>query len=89
MTGARRTPLVAALPKMVFPFLVILPGMIAIALGTAAAGTNGGRGIIPAKLGANGAPVLDAAGRAVLDYDLATPMMLIKLFPEGMLGPAT
>ena len=86
MTGARRTPLVAALPKMVFPFLVILPGMIAIALGTAAAGTNGGRGIIPAKLGANGAPVLDAAGRAVLDYDLATPMMLIKLFPEGMLG---
>jgi SSS family solute:Na+ symporter len=30
--------------------------------------------------------VLDAAGRAVLDYDLATPMMLIKLFPEGMLG---
>jgi SSS family solute:Na+ symporter len=86
MTGARRTPLVAALPKMVFPFLVILPGMIAIALGTAAAGAGGGQGIIPAKLGANGAPVLDAAGRAVLDYDLATPMMLIKLFPEGMLG---
>ena len=86
MTGARRTPLVAALPKMVFPFLVILPGMIAIALGTAAAGANGGQGIIPAKLAANGAPVLDAAGRAVLDYDLATPMMLIKLFPEGMLG---
>jgi SSS family solute:Na+ symporter len=46
----------------------------------------GSQGIIPAKLGANGAPVLDAAGRAVLDYDLATPMMLIKLFPEGMLG---
>jgi SSS family solute:Na+ symporter len=82
MTGARRTPLVAALPKMFFPFLVILPGMIAIALGTGA----GNQGIIPAKLAANGAPVLDAAGRAVLDYDLATPMMLIKLFPEGMLG---
>jgi SSS family solute:Na+ symporter len=29
---------------------------------------------------------VDAAGRAVLDYDLATPMLLIKLFPEGMLG---
>src|SRR5271170_3705709 len=32
MSAARRTPLIAALPKMVFPFLVILPGMIAIAL---------------------------------------------------------
>src|SRR5438067_2189988 len=30
MTAARRTPLIAALPKMFFPFLVILPGMIAL-----------------------------------------------------------
>ena len=34
MTDARRTPLIAALPKMVFPALVILPGMIALALPT-------------------------------------------------------
>ncbi|MBF0547937.1 MAG: sodium:solute symporter family protein [Candidatus Riflebacteria bacterium] len=33
MAGARRTPLIAALPKMLFPFLVILPGMIALAVG--------------------------------------------------------
>jgi SSS family solute:Na+ symporter len=32
MSAARRTPLIAAVPKMFFPFLVILPGMIAIAL---------------------------------------------------------
>jgi SSS family solute:Na+ symporter len=32
MTAARNTPLVAAVPKMLFPALVILPGMIAIAL---------------------------------------------------------
>src|SRR5690242_4860866 len=32
MTSARRTPLIAAVPKMFFPFLVILPGLIAIAL---------------------------------------------------------
>src|SRR5438874_11529783 len=32
MAAARRTPLVAAVPKMLFPFLVIFPGMIAIAL---------------------------------------------------------
>ncbi len=32
MNAARRTPLVAAVPKMLFPFLVILPGMVALAL---------------------------------------------------------
>lgn len=84
MTAARRTPLIAAVPKMLFPFLVILPGMIALAL--TAAGGDAGAGIIPAKLTEAGAPMIDAAGRAVLDYDLATPMLLVKLFPEGMLG---
>ena len=32
MTAARRTPLIAAVPKMLFPVLVILPGMLAVAL---------------------------------------------------------
>src|ERR1035437_9365391 len=32
MTAARNTPLIAAVPKMFFPFLVIVPGMIAVAL---------------------------------------------------------
>jgi SSS family solute:Na+ symporter len=32
MTAARNTPLVASVPKMFFPFLVIVPGMIAVAL---------------------------------------------------------
>jgi SSS family solute:Na+ symporter len=32
MSAARRTPLIAAVPKMLFPALVILPGMIAVAL---------------------------------------------------------
>jgi SSS family solute:Na+ symporter len=34
MNAARRTPLIAAFPKMFFPFLVILPGMLAIAATT-------------------------------------------------------
>src|SRR5947208_11402345 len=72
MDSARRTPLIAAVPKMVFPFLVIVPGMIALVIG--------GKGIIPAKVGAGGGPLLDAAGRVVLDYDLATPSMLMHLF---------
>jgi SSS family solute:Na+ symporter len=82
MTAARRTPLIAAFPKMVFPFLVILPGMIALALTVG----HGAEGMIPAKLTSSGAPLVDAAGRTVLDFDLATPMMLVKLFPAGMLG---
>jgi len=32
MSAARRTPLIAALPKMLFPVLVILPGMLAIGI---------------------------------------------------------
>jgi solute:Na+ symporter, SSS family len=32
MSAARRTPLIAAVPKMIFPILVIVPGMIAVAL---------------------------------------------------------
>jgi SSS family solute:Na+ symporter len=88
MAAARRTPLIAALPKMLFPFLVILPGMIALVV-TAHGGDGGaaaGQGIIPAKLDAAGAPLLDRSGRVVLDYDLATPMMLVRFLPAGMLG---
>jgi len=89
MTAARRTPLIAAVPKMLFPFLVILPGMIALILGagdgfTAVGGM--GQGLVPAKRAADGSAMVDAMGRTVLDFDLATPMMLVNLFPSGMLG---
>jgi solute:Na+ symporter, SSS family len=80
-TAARRTPLIAAVPKMLFPALVILPGMIAFAL-TAA----GGESLIPPKLDAALQPIIDAQGRPVLDYDLATPSMLLHYFPNGLLG---
>ena len=36
MSAARRTPLIAAVPKMLFPVLVILPGMIAVGLASVA-----------------------------------------------------
>jgi SSS family solute:Na+ symporter len=38
MAAARRTPLIAAVPKMLFPFLIIVPGMIAIGLTYAGGG---------------------------------------------------
>jgi SSS family solute:Na+ symporter len=98
MSAARRTPLIAAVPKMVFPFLVILPGLIAIALPSPAKITvnnaqqvvvvdEPGRGIIPAKLDENtGAIKTDKNGTPVLDYDLAIPNMLLHYFPTGILG---
>jgi SSS family solute:Na+ symporter len=95
MTSARRTPLIAAVPKMFFPFLVILPGLIAIALPTAMPPPSSpketiernGQGLIPAKLNPDtGQVVHDVNGKPELDYDMAIPNMLLKYFPTGMLG---
>src|SRR5579859_551130 len=99
MNSARRTPLIAAVPKMLFPFIVILPGLIAIALpappqSNVLASTqamvpaaSAGMGLIPPKLepGTN-RPLLDKNGNPQLDYDLAIPQMLLHYFPTGMLG---
>lgn len=71
MAAARRTPLVAAVPKMFFPFLVILPGMIAIALTQQHGASNFA---LPAK------------PDGTLNYDLVIPMMLGHYFPSGILG---
>ena len=38
MDSARRVPLIAAVPKMFFPFLVILPGLIAVSVTSRATG---------------------------------------------------
>ena len=46
MSAARRTPLIAAFPKMVMPFIVIVPGVAALALSHMALGYS-----IPAKAG--------------------------------------
>jgi SSS family solute:Na+ symporter len=96
MSSARRTPLIGAVPKMLFPFLVILPGMIAVVAGSSASAapataihaeaTPAGQGIVPVKLDAAGRPERDSGGRVVLDYDLATPAMLLHYFPTGLLG---
>src|SRR6202140_2413884 len=72
MSAARRTPLIAAVPKMFFPFLVIVPGMIAIASSV--------------RTGASGF-VLPHKADGTLNYDLSIPIMLSHYFPHGMLGP--
>jgi SSS family solute:Na+ symporter len=70
MSAARRTPLIAAFPKMLFPVLVILPGLIAIALQQKSGGT-----FLPLTQDKSGP-----------DYSMATPMVLAKYFPPGILG---
>jgi SSS family solute:Na+ symporter len=72
MNAARRTPVIAALPKMVFPFLVIVPGIIA--LGLTLQPVNGT------------APVLPQLASGTYDYNMALPMMMARYYPEGMLG---
>ena len=105
--SARKVPLIAAIPKMFFPLLVIVPGLIALGLPTPHTTTvttvsNGaiyrtttvvpktvaeGHGLIPAKVNPlTGKVMLDASGQPVLDYDMATPNMLLHYFPTGILG---
>lgn len=78
MLAARRIPSIAAVPKLLFPFLVILPGMIAIALTVA---------------NAPGADVAVGSGFAIpknavggYNYDLVMPTMVLHYFPTGLLG---
>jgi SSS family solute:Na+ symporter len=108
MAAARKVPLIAAVPKIFFPFLVILPGLLAIGLPTpkpvtvVSHGPNGeiirnttvpsieaqqGRGLVPAKINpVTGKAMLDTNGNPLLDYDMATPNMLLHFFPTGILG---
>jgi SSS family solute:Na+ symporter len=108
LDAARRVPLIAAIPKMLFPFLVIVPGLLAIALPTPHSQTlvtreadgsivhnitvvplqvEQGKGLVPAKVNpVTGKPMLDASGKPLLDYDMATPNMLLHYFPTGLLG---
>jgi SSS family solute:Na+ symporter len=72
LSAARRTPLIAALPKMFFPVLLIVPGMIAAVLDQAHG--PGGGALLP--LAADGSP----------DYNMSIPSLLIHYFPSGLLG---
>jgi solute:Na+ symporter, SSS family len=71
MSAARRAPLIAAFPKMMFPFLVILPGMLAIALH---------------QRGVAGGFQLPMKADGTLNFDMTVPLMLSHYFPQGMLG---
>src|SRR6185503_16987893 len=72
MNAARHTPLIAAVPKMLFPFLVIVPGMVALGL------------TLQPNPGA--APLLPRLGDGTYDYNMALPLMMSRYYPAGLLG---
>jgi SSS family solute:Na+ symporter len=72
MGDAQRTPIVAALPKMFMPLIVVLPGVIAIALMQPALASKGYS--IP----------LNSEGQ--LDYTMTLPSLIAHYYPSGLLG---
>lgn len=72
MNDARRTPIIASIPKMMMPLIVVLPGVIAIALTQPALQSHGYS--IPT----------DASGQ--LDYTMTLPSLIAHYYPSGLLG---
>ena len=87
MTAARRTPLIAAVPKMLMPLLVILPGMLAIGLHASRGG------FLP--IGSDGQPEYNLAIPMLLAHHLPTGLLglgltaLMASFMSGMAGNVT
>jgi len=72
MGDAQRTPIIAAIPKMMMPLIVVLPGIIAITLMQPALASKGYH--IPTN--ANGE----------LDYTMTLPSLIAHYYPTGILG---
>lgn len=72
MSAAQRTPIVAALPKMLMPLIVVLPGLIAIALMQPALQSKG--------------YTIPTDGKGGLDYTMTLPSLIAHYYPSGLLG---
>ena len=87
MSAARRTPLIAAFPKMLMPFVVIVPGIAAVALAQSGAGYA-----LPLK---GSGPDYDQALTSLMAAFYPTGMMgvgltaLMASFMSGMAGNVT
>ena len=69
LNSARRTPIIAALPKIFMPLIVIVPGIIILALQKQFSGYE-----LPAQTGGG------------VNYNMTLPLLLSKLYPNGVLG---
>jgi len=70
MSAARRTPILAAIPKMFMPFIVVLPGLIAAAL-------------VSRHIGGFAIPSQPGGGT---DYNMTLPALISHYYPSGLLG---
>ena len=78
MSAARRTPLIGAIPKMFLPFIVILPGIAAVALAKMTGIDGAHLYELPLKAA--------AGGGTVTDYDQVLTTLMAKFYPAGLLG---
>jgi SSS family solute:Na+ symporter len=77
--SARRVPLIATIPKMFLPFLVILPGLIAVTVGSQVTG--------PASAAGNSAISASTSGAAVhLPLDQAHPHGIVPVKTDPITG---
>ncbi len=87
MSASRRTPVIAALPKMMMPFIVIVPGIAALALSKMAVGY-----VLPMK---NGGPDYDQVLTTLMAQFYPAGMLgvgltgLMASFMSGMAGNVT
>src|SRR5882762_7433644 len=81
--SARKVPLIAAIPKMFFPFLVILPGLIAVSVTSHMATTSA-----PSTPTPNAAYSTAASNKASLPLDEAHPHGIIPVKTDPVSGKA-
>jgi SSS family solute:Na+ symporter len=74
MNDAQRTPILAAIPKMLMPIIVVLPGVVAIAL------------MQPGVQSGPDAFRIPTAPDGGLDYTMTLPSLLAHYYPSGLLG---
>ncbi len=69
LNEAQRTPIIASIPKLFMPAIVILPGIILLALQNQMEGFE-----------------LPVNSNGEVDYNMTLPVLLSKLYPNGILG---
>lgn len=74
LNAAQRTPIIAAIPKLLMPVIVVLPGLIALAIMKMHPEPSEGTYRIP--LAADGGT----------DYTMTLPSLIAHYYPSGMLG---
>ena len=72
INAAQRTPIIAAIPKMLMPLIVVLPGIIAITLMKSSFASKGFQ--------------LPTTSTGEIDYTMTLPTMLSHYYKTGILG---